>query len=1075
MGPFVGASRLGLVDGLALVFEGVRGSGGVCWVSLEAPSGWGKTRVGRELYARLAASQSSPRYWPAVIESEHRKAVVPTGEREVGSLPEFLWWGVSCSERSGVDAEALRADLGQLEGHAPYVDVVCESGRGLREKAIQGLLRKRLAFLEESVMEAGGLVVPGLGFALLFARVARDARRERRRVRELVGSASEVGAAGGELAGEVVDQLCALGRAQFPVVLFVEDVHLADDTLLEAIDGVVRGGSHLLVITTSWPGRIDDNPKLSGLVRELGDRVLRVGHLHPAGPPFGEGAGLTSLEATDCAEIVRAYYPNAQRATVELLVDRYHNPWALELVCQMYWAAFGEGGDLRIDPEEIDVLPYGTEELYEAFWERLPEELKLRYAVAAAISPEAINTEAGRGYRAWSDLVLDEVAAGLKLPTRADLAEAVGEERDAYGWVVHVDEYLRRWAESDQQHVAAGSGTKVLTKRLRTSARRRILEELAKVMLREGTPNVHHARTILALHAEGFITDPAPVATATAAVLNHLGDDDTHVVERLRLYDIYLDQSERDPNNIDAHTDIQTRLNGINAMGSQFGLEQVVHDYQQLCTRAHNSLGPHHPLTLDSQRGLAWALRRAGRVDESIAMFERVVADTGRILGEDHPNTPQAQRELAWALRRAGRVDESIAMFERVVADTSRVLGEDHPNTQRARVWLADALRREGRVDEALTQFERVVADTSRALGEDHPNTQQARVGLAKTLRRAGRVDESIAMIERVVADTSRTLGEDHPDIQRARMDLAETLRQAGHDDESIAMFERVVADTSRTLGEDHPDTRQARRELAEALEWARGPGRSDELIATRERVVADTSRTLGEDHPDTRQARRELAEALEWARGPGRSDELIATRERVVADTSRVLGEDHPDIQRARMDLAWALRRVGRVDESIAMWERVLADTSRALGEDHPDTLWTLLQVGRADEASARWKRVLADTSRVLGEDHPKTRRERAWLAWALLLAGRVDEALTQFERVVADTSRVLGEDHSDTLDARRELAKALQRAGRVDESIAMWERVVADTSRVLGEDHPDTRQAQGDLAEALRKAGRA
>ena len=57
--PFCGVSRRLLVDGLVSVFDQVCSDGGPCLVSLEAPSGWGKTRVAREFYARLAADRQS--------------------------------------------------------------------------------------------------------------------------------------------------------------------------------------------------------------------------------------------------------------------------------------------------------------------------------------------------------------------------------------------------------------------------------------------------------------------------------------------------------------------------------------------------------------------------------------------------------------------------------------------------------------------------------------------------------------------------------------------------------------------------------------------------------------------------------------------------------------------------------------------------------------------------------------------------------------------------------------------------------------------------------------------------------
>ena len=84
------------------------------------------------------------------------QAVVPTGEREVWSLPEFLWWGVSFSERSGVDAEALERTWGNLRAMC-RMWMLCVSRVEILARGRSRVLRKRLAFLEESVMEAGGL------------------------------------------------------------------------------------------------------------------------------------------------------------------------------------------------------------------------------------------------------------------------------------------------------------------------------------------------------------------------------------------------------------------------------------------------------------------------------------------------------------------------------------------------------------------------------------------------------------------------------------------------------------------------------------------------------------------------------------------------------------------------------------------------------------------------------------------------------------------------------------------------------------------------------------------------------
>ena len=964
--PFVGSSRGLLVAGLVEVFDEVRASGGSRWVSLEAPSGWGKTRVGKRFYAELVApkpdQEPAPRYWPETLgetSRSERKVVAPQGRREAGSLPKFLWWGMACSSDSRFGASALRAGLDELASHAQFASIASRRDRPIGERAIQSLRKQVWEFAEGGAVEALshtagalGAALPAVGLAVLAVKKAAGAAMSHRSDSRQVASESELGASSAGLVDELVEQFSELGRARFPVVLFVEDVHFADEALLQAIDAMVRRVSHLLVVTTAWPGRIDEIPRLAVLARELSERTVRVGHLHPAGPPFPDGAGLTELGSGDCEAIVRAHYPNADDETVALLVDRYRNPGALDLVCSMegYKEEFGERGDLCIDPEEIEDLPAATDELYREYWNQLPKSLRLRYAVAAAISPAAISPDAGAGYNTWSAPVLDAVIEGLNLQAAADLHSAIEATTDAYGWVTQVDEYLRRWSEIDQHHIADDAGETLLRQHRR--ARKAILTAVAGVMLRGAEPSAHAARTVVALRAEGFITDDATVARAVAAICDALDCDDTAVTERVRLYELYL---TLDRTSIDIDTDLAVQLNGIRAIASTGHADVAAEHYRDLLTHAEGVLGPNHSTTLGVRSHLAWALRDAGHVDESISLYEQVRNDSIATLDVDDPDILASGHNLAAALSQAGRVDEAISLYEQVVADSIRVLTADHPDTLATLNNLAGEFQEAGRIDEAVSLYGQVIADRSRVLSPDHPDTLTSRGSLAWALLEAGRVDEAIGLYEQVIADRTRVLGVDHPATLMSRDNLAWALQEAGRVDEAISMIEQVLDDRGRVLSADHPDTLTSRNNLAGALHRA---GRREEAISLIEQVVADRSRVLSADHPATLLSRDNLAVGLREA---GRVGEAVALFEQVVADRSRVLSADHPETLTSRDNLARALLDAGRVEEAISLFRQVLADRMRVLSADHPDIpasrriLATALRAaGRADEAAS-------------------------------------------------------------------------------------------------------------------------
>jgi len=319
--------------------------------------------------------------------------------------------------------------------------------------------------------------------------------------------------------------------------------------------------------------------------------------------------------------------------------------------------------------------------------------------------------------------------------------------------------------------------------------------------------------------------------------------------------------------------------------------------------------------------------------EDSIELYEQVLADQERVLGPDHPDTLTTRNNLAGAYKDVGRFGEAIELYKRVLADQERILAPDHPDTLAARNNLAGAYYSVGRFGEAIELFERVLAERERVLGSDHPDTLTTRNNLAGAYYFAGRFGEAIELLGRVLAERERVLGPDHPDTLTTRNNLAFAYHSAGRFDEAIELYERVLAEQERVLGPDHPDTLTVRNNLAFAYHSA---GRFGEAIELFERVLADQERVLGPDHPGTLTTRNSLAGAYEDV---GRFGEAIELFERVLADQERVLGPDHPDTLNARDNLALAYDAVGRLAEAINVWEELLPDCRRLLGPEHPLT----------------------------------------------------------------------------------------------------------------------------------------
>ena len=350
--PFVGESRFRLVDGLLAVLDEVETRCEARWVSLEAPSGWGKTRVAQEFYARLAAREAEAdtgRYWPATIletvpeatldqVGSRRKRVYPRWiDRGAGSLPSFFWWGIACDMRSdGTATESLLADLRQIETHAIYLeaawaalasvadrhfptlalarrsirDALKSTRKGLGKAATTGEDEVAGFLIGNLIADLLGTAVPGGGILAQLARLSVGKAVQETRDGALI-------AAGGRFEvdqrPDIVDAAVALvtrlARPGLPFIVFIEDLHRATGLIEELITRLVRANAAILIVTSTWPGELDKPGDLAALTQDpiVGNRCPRLRHDQPLPAPFPEGASLDALPVEALAELVLAY------------------------------------------------------------------------------------------------------------------------------------------------------------------------------------------------------------------------------------------------------------------------------------------------------------------------------------------------------------------------------------------------------------------------------------------------------------------------------------------------------------------------------------------------------------------------------------------------------------------------------------------------------------------------------------------------------------------------------------------------------------------------------------------------
>ena len=289
------------------------------------------------------------------------------------------------------------------------------------------------------------------------------------------------------------------------------------------------------------------------------------------------------------------------------------------------------------------------------------------------------------------------------------------------------------------------------------------------------------------------------------------------------------------------------------------GLASFAMSLVEIVNRVALKLGVDDSNTLASRSNLAYAYASAGRLDEAIPLFERVLEDHLEILGPDYPGTLTTRNNLANAYRSAGWLDEAIRLLGRTLLDRERVLGVDHSDTLTTRNNLAYAYASAGRLEKAISLFEQTLADRERVLGVGHPDTLASRNNLAAAYASAGRLEKAISVYKQALDDSKRVLGADHPRVLVSRNNLAYAYASAGRLEKAISLFEQTLVERERVLGAGNPDTLASCNNLACAYGSA---GRLDEAVRLFEQTLEDCLRVLGSEHPLTKQVAANLEAA---------------------------------------------------------------------------------------------------------------------------------------------------------------------------------------------------------------------
>ena len=237
------------------------------------------------------------------------------------------------------------------------------------------------------------------------------------------------------------------------------------------------------------------------------------------------------------------------------------------------------------------------------------------------------------------------------------------------------------------------------------------------------------------------------------------------------------------------------------------------------------SLGVHHPRTLDCTRKLVRLLAHVDSADDEAVQMTRVLlADLLKLRGKSDVETLTSVHQLGCLLinrtKDTSEPDfaEGVALLRRALPLMHAKLGATASETLECTSNLANALTSLGSLSDAEPLLEAAVTGFSQTLGESHDITVDLLSRLSTNLDRQEKLERAEEVCWRVLRLRCATRKEPHKDTIEALSRLGGVLNQRGKWAMAAPVLRRALSAQVAMLGEIHPQTENILNGLFKAL-----------------------------------------------------------------------------------------------------------------------------------------------------------------------------------------------------------------------------------------------------------------
>ena len=263
---------------------------------------------------------------------------------------------------------------------------------------------------------------------------------------------------------------------------------------------------------------------------------------------------------------------------------------------------------------------------------------------------------------------------------------------------------------------------------------------------------------------------------------------------------------------------LQAMTNLASAYERGSRLADAIRLHEEALALKRANLGADDPDTLASLHALAEPYRRVGRLPGGDRR-----ARGGRAPPHGHarpgsPRDPRMHEHCATMFVTAGRFDEAIGIFEKVLPPMKAKLGPAHSSTFQTMYSLGEAYLGAGRPDDALRVREETCEFFEAKYGRNDADSLYRRFELAMTYEDANRLPDAIRICREALSRSRASLGP----AKHATLDgtflLARLFLKSNQPDDARPLFVEYLAGVRNIYGGDDPYYAQRLAVVGKAL-----------------------------------------------------------------------------------------------------------------------------------------------------------------------------------------------------------------------------------------------------------------